>query len=237
MKGSEPVSDPTIQNAGQPTEGRKERTGAVRTSPALTVRFPIALSGFLSLCPSPYFCVESRLSISRIWGHQIPGSLVERSVALLTRCGGRWSEAQQKSTTPAAVERAIAQAQASGTLNLTSRDLFEVPPNLFSWNAEGQSDKWWEVVQLAKLDLSHNELRHLPEELFEALDSLQVAPLATCKQTPSVLLPRNRVLQELSGRPHRLMGGSFNWENIEGPGGSLGSLQPPPRPFRCCHPS
>jgi hypothetical protein len=83
----------------------------------------------------------------------------------------------------------------------------EVPKKIFfsalrhSWNAEGQSDKWWEVVQLAKLDLSHNELRHLPEELFEALDSLQVAPLATCKQTPSVLLPRNRV-------PSRTIGAS-----------------------------
>ena len=89
--------------------------------------------------------------------------------------GGRWSEAQQTSATPAAVERAIAQAQASGTLNLTSRNLLEVPPELCAWNEKGQSDKWWEMVQLSKLDLSHNELRHLPEELFEALDSLQVA--------------------------------------------------------------
>ncbi|KAJ1476773.1 hypothetical protein T484DRAFT_1823813 [Baffinella frigidus] len=88
----------------------------------------------------------------------------------VTHRAERWSEAQQTSATPAAIERAIAQAQASGTLNLTSRGLVE---ELCAWNAKGQSDKWWEVVQLAKLDLSHNELRHLPEELFEALDSLQ----------------------------------------------------------------
>jgi Leucine-rich repeat (LRR) protein len=92
-------------------------------------------------------------------------------------CPGRacsWSAAQKQSNTPAAVERAIAQAKASGSLNLTSRGLTEVPAELCDWHGSAQpGDKWWEVVELSKLDLSHNELQDLPEPLFKSLSGLQ----------------------------------------------------------------
>ena len=60
----------------------------------------------------------------------------------------------------------LKQARASGVLNLSSRQLACLPAEVLALHdALGQDEKFWEVVDLTRLDVSHNLLTALPEQL------------------------------------------------------------------------
>jgi Leucine-rich repeat (LRR) protein len=47
-----------------------------------------------------------------------------------------------------------------------------VPTELLDWHTPIDAENWWDVVELRKLDLSHNAFTALPEELFLPLSEL-----------------------------------------------------------------
>lgn len=64
------------------------------------------------------------------------------------------------------IERMIKAAKASGSLNISNRGLTEVPPRVYNLLNEGGSDeKWWEVVEIHKLDISHNNIAAISDRL------------------------------------------------------------------------
>ena len=87
----------------------------------------------------------------------------------------RWSEAQRASAacSSSAMTSLVRAAHASGGLNLTGRGLAAVPPELLAWHAPIGDENWWDVVELRKLDVSHNAFVDLPDELFVQLSELQ----------------------------------------------------------------
>ena len=86
----------------------------------------------------------------------------------------RWSQKQQQknSGSGAAMEGLIRGAHQSGALNLTGKGLAQVPAELLDWHTPIGDENWWDVVELRKLDLSHNAFTALPEELFLPLSEL-----------------------------------------------------------------
>ena len=94
-----------------------------------------------------------------------------------------------KSTREPISESLLRQARRSGQLNLSTRELTEVPANVWRINeppkdagAEGfesQGDeRWWDQVALTRLNLSSNELTCLSEEI-ELLPELQALDVST----------------------------------------------------------
>ncbi|KAG0616095.1 hypothetical protein M758_5G090100 [Ceratodon purpureus] len=64
------------------------------------------------------------------------------------------------------IERMIKAAKASGSLNIANRNLTEVPPRIYNLlNEGGSEEKWWEVVEIQKLDISHNCITALSDQL------------------------------------------------------------------------
>ena len=85
----------------------------------------------------------------------------------------------------AALAKAVAAARSSGALQLSARGLTEVPPAVYQPDAaldanDTAGGAWWEAAELARVDLSRNEIAALPERLFEAggLASLQSLDLS-----------------------------------------------------------
>ncbi|XP_072294641.1 leucine-rich repeat-containing protein 40 [Eucyclogobius newberryi] len=80
-------------------------------------------------------------------------------------------------TEPAVVPHGLLKsARGSGTLNLSSRGLHQVPQSVYRLNVDapeeaqeavsfGGSDRWWEQTDLTKLLLSSNQLTELSEDL------------------------------------------------------------------------
>uniref|UniRef100_A0A383W029 Leucine-rich repeat-containing N-terminal plant-type domain-containing protein n=1 Tax=Tetradesmus obliquus TaxID=3088 RepID=A0A383W029_TETOB len=73
-----------------------------------------------------------------------------------------------------ALKKLIAASRSSGTLNLANRRLQLVPEEVYQVESDGDNVKWWEVNELTKLDMSYNELKQLPAELWSlvALNTL-----------------------------------------------------------------
>lgn len=83
----------------------------------------------------------------------------------------------------------LKQARKSGNLNLMGRNLGEIPQELWSINSEPSDasklhfmdgkddDKWWEQVDLTKLNLSSNNLKIIGEGIsnLKALTVLDVS--------------------------------------------------------------
>lgn len=67
---------------------------------------------------------------------------------------------------------ACAAARSNGVLALSDRGLRQVPSevlHLFDADAREETEKWWEAVDLVKVDMSHNQLCDMPNELWERL--------------------------------------------------------------------
>lgn len=112
----------------------------------------------------------------------------------MRRGRGRGAHGQQDSlsgfreqkTEPLVPYGLLKSARKSGTLNLSSRGLHEVPQSVYRLNVDppeeaqsgsfGDSDRWWEQTDLTKLLLSSNLLTELSEELslLPALTTLDV---------------------------------------------------------------
>eukprot|EP00955_Chlamydomonas_euryale_P112981 366182-Chlamydomonas_euryale.AAC.2 len=81
------------------------------------------------------------------------------------------SQQSDRSSTPGgtstAVVKAVIASKTSGTLNLSGRDLVELPACVYDDEQlpAGADSKWWEVTELSKLDLSRNQLKALPDRL------------------------------------------------------------------------
>eukprot|EP00282_Hemiselmis_andersenii_P014364 CAMPEP_0114148654 /NCGR_PEP_ID=MMETSP0043_2-20121206/21749_1 /TAXON_ID=464988 /ORGANISM="Hemiselmis andersenii, Strain CCMP644" /LENGTH=352 /DNA_ID=CAMNT_0001243261 /DNA_START=146 /DNA_END=1204 /DNA_ORIENTATION=- len=87
----------------------------------------------------------------------------------------RWSNAQKaRNRAGSAMSEMVRAAHASGTLNLSNRQLSEIPEELLRYNEADAQENWWEVAELRKLDISHNTLSSLPDALFQPLTELQV---------------------------------------------------------------
>ncbi|MCO5581141.1 hypothetical protein L7F22_035018 [Adiantum nelumboides] len=72
------------------------------------------------------------------------------------------------------MDKLLKVARASGSLNLSNRSLDDVPPQVYKLlDAAGTDEKWWEVVELQKLLLAHNNITVLANELGN-LQSLTV---------------------------------------------------------------
>ncbi|GKV15920.1 hypothetical protein SLEP1_g26649 [Rubroshorea leprosula] len=68
------------------------------------------------------------------------------------------------------MDRLLKAARTSGSLNLSNRSLRDVPPEVYrSLDAVGEGEKWWEVVELQKLILAHNNIESLKEDLRNLL--------------------------------------------------------------------
>ncbi|XP_034213191.1 plant intracellular Ras-group-related LRR protein 6 isoform X2 [Prunus dulcis] len=64
------------------------------------------------------------------------------------------------------MDRVIKAARSSGSLNLSNRNLSQVPDEVYrSTSAVGDDEKWWEAVELQKLIIAHNNIESLKEEL------------------------------------------------------------------------
>lgn len=94
---------------------------------------------------------------------------------------------KEQKTEPPVPNGLLKSARKSGTLNLSSRGLHEVPQSVYRLNVDppeeaqsgvsfGGSDRWWEQTDLTKLLLSSNLLTELSEELslLPALTTLDV---------------------------------------------------------------
>ncbi|KAI5083332.1 hypothetical protein GOP47_0003075 [Adiantum capillus-veneris] len=72
------------------------------------------------------------------------------------------------------MDKLLKVARASGSLNLSNRSLDDVPPQVYNLlDAASTDEKWWEVVELQKLLLAHNNIKVLANELGN-LQSLTV---------------------------------------------------------------
>ena len=80
------------------------------------------------------------------------------------------------SSTPAHLLSIIKAAKSSGCLNLSCKSLTDstVPEELCSWQTVSEGDKWWELVELTKLDISHNDIKLLTSAIFLSLSELKV---------------------------------------------------------------
>jgi Leucine-rich repeat (LRR) protein len=80
------------------------------------------------------------------------------------------------SSTPSHLLSMIKAAKSSGCLNLSSKNLTDssVPEELCSWHSATEGEKWWELMELTKLDISHNSITHLPPSIFLSLSELKV---------------------------------------------------------------
>ncbi|CAM9618925.1 unnamed protein product [Scytosiphon promiscuus] len=97
-------------------------------------------------------------------------SVVQAMRAARGRGRGRRSPAFEVTTaaapSTASLQQLLKQARASGSLNLTSRGLEEVPGQVFNLLADGvdaaDGEKFWEACELQRLDLSFNQITQLP---------------------------------------------------------------------------
>lgn len=83
---------------------------------------------------------------------------------------------------PASMAALLRSARGSGSLNLSNRELGLVPPEVLritSADLLEKDEKFWEVHELQRLDLSHNAIEELPDGLdpegLPALHTLRVA--------------------------------------------------------------
>ncbi|XP_057528484.1 plant intracellular Ras-group-related LRR protein 6 isoform X1 [Amaranthus tricolor] len=64
------------------------------------------------------------------------------------------------------MDRVLKAAMTSGSLNLSNRSLREVPTEVYqNFDGAGEGDNWWEIVDLQKLILAHNNIEVLREDL------------------------------------------------------------------------
>ena len=70
-------------------------------------------------------------------------------------------------------EAILRSARASGALVLAGRGLRALPPAVWSPPALDADEKWWECCDLVKLDVAHNELEDIPNEVAAALTLLE----------------------------------------------------------------
>eukprot|EP00742_Colponemidia_sp_Colp-10_P010981 GILJ01012129.1.p1 GENE.GILJ01012129.1~~GILJ01012129.1.p1 ORF type:complete len:710 (+),score=124.52 GILJ01012129.1:74-2203(+) len=75
---------------------------------------------------------------------------------------------------PSSMETVLLQARKTGTLNLSNKKLKQLPDEVCHISELTFGDKWWELGELTKLDLSHNELTELPEDIGNLKDLVSV---------------------------------------------------------------
>jgi len=80
------------------------------------------------------------------------------------------------SRTPPHLLSIIKAAKSSGCLNLSCKGLNDstIPEELCAWHDVSEGEKWWELMELTKLDISHNTINNLPPSVFLSLSELKV---------------------------------------------------------------
>eukprot|EP01112_Ceratiomyxa_fruticulosa_P004576 TRINITY_DN15113_c0_g1_i1.p1 TRINITY_DN15113_c0_g1~~TRINITY_DN15113_c0_g1_i1.p1 ORF type:complete len:438 (-),score=96.51 TRINITY_DN15113_c0_g1_i1:84-1397(-) len=78
------------------------------------------------------------------------------------------------------LETIYKQARSTGKLSLASKGLKSIPPEVFQINNLTFGEKWWELAEIAHIDLHHNEITTLPNDidiakLFAQLKILDLA--------------------------------------------------------------
>ena len=65
------------------------------------------------------------------------------------------------------LESALIRGKETGSLNLSQRDLNEIPFQLIQFDTlKFENARWWEFVNISKLDISLNSISIIPEDLF-----------------------------------------------------------------------
>lgn len=68
-------------------------------------------------------------------------------------------------STTSSLDRIFRQARATGHLNLSDRKLNDIPIEVFQIDALEADEKYWEIMQLTKIDLSFNNISIIPNEI------------------------------------------------------------------------
>jgi len=130
------------------------------------------------------------------------GNLASSSVGIRARLGAPF--AQRCAANTASIEAVFKQALGSGKLMLSSRNLEHAPLQAFLDAASSGMDgmNFWDVVDLAVLDLSHNNIRELSAQELGSLRSLEVLNLnsnpITASGVPFEALGRLEMLKSLN---------------------------------------
>mmetsp|Transcript_49702 Transcript_49702/g.82508 ORF Transcript_49702/g.82508 Transcript_49702/m.82508 type:complete len:622 (+) Transcript_49702:34-1899(+) len=98
----------------------------------------------------------------------------------INRRGGRTGFAPQDAAPQAdkRVQAALKQGRQTGTCSLANLGLTVVPPDLLKLPELTFGEKWWELGDVTKLDLSHNVLSELPDGLKAISPQLSVLLLS-----------------------------------------------------------
>eukprot|EP00904_Undaria_pinnatifida_P014185 jgi/Undpi1/9898/HiC_scaffold_28.g12352.m1 len=142
-----------------------------------------------------------------------------RSVVQAMRAAGRGRGGRQRSpafelrtsapeSSAASLKKLLRQARASGSLNLTSRGLEEVPVQVFNLTdgvEAADGEKFWEVCELQRLDLSFNQIAQLPVEVssLTLLVSLKLRKNRLTAVPPEVFSLESLSLLDLTGNAIR----------------------------------
>ncbi|CAM9802604.1 unnamed protein product, partial [Pylaiella littoralis] len=117
-------------------------------------------------------------------------------------------EVTTRDSAPASLQQLLKQARASGSLNLTSKGLGEVPGQVFNLldgvDATG-GEKFWEACELQRLDLSFNHITQLPLEVsnLSLLVSLKLRKNQLTAVPPEVFSLECLSLLDLTGNAIR----------------------------------
>eukprot|EP00752_Nemacystus_decipiens_P004155 g3802.t1 len=109
-----------------------------------------------------------------------------------------------KPASAASLKQLLRQARASGSLNLTSQGLEEVPAQVFNL-LDGvdatDGEKFWEACELQRLDLSFNDIARLPPEVsnLSVLVSLKMRKNRLTVVAPEVFSLESLSLLDLTG--------------------------------------
>uniref|UniRef100_A0A1X7SQ47 Leucine-rich repeat-containing protein 40 n=1 Tax=Amphimedon queenslandica TaxID=400682 RepID=A0A1X7SQ47_AMPQE len=82
-------------------------------------------------------------------------------------------------------ESLLKEARKTGSLNLSNRGISVIPPKLWRLNIDPPDgstasfdvdERWWDQVELTRLDLSSNEIKEISEDIenFNSLSALEV---------------------------------------------------------------
>lgn len=63
------------------------------------------------------------------------------------------------------MENLLKNARISGRLNISNRNLNEIPSSVLKLEDQLFGEKWWTVSPLLKLDISYNNISEIPDDL------------------------------------------------------------------------
>ncbi|KAK2954604.1 putative Leucine-rich repeat protein SHOC-2 [Blattamonas nauphoetae] len=76
------------------------------------------------------------------------------------------------------MQKTLALARKSGSLDLSNRNLLQLDPNICDINKRlGEDEKWWEVSKLKRLLVAHNQLKDFPPNFNDLGEELELLDL------------------------------------------------------------